>query len=315
MELAAIVEKILNRIGFRTARFTFRGGCFDLVATRQLLLLFIKTLTNIDKFTEDQAEDLKKLAKLFQASPLLVGLRTKNIELEDGVVYERFGIYAITPGTLYSLFAEGEPPMIVAERGGFYVKIDGEKLKELREKYGYTLAELASYVGVSRKSLQRYEKGEALVSLDVAIRLEEIFDEPIAKPVDILRAKLEGVELTSQPENELEKEVFERLHRIGMNVVKIKRAPFNAVGKEEEEKIRVLTGIDEKKTETTVRRARIVGQITEFVGTEGMFVLKKTKAEVVSHVPILPKKVLEEVRDVDELIEIIKELRSSKSHH
>ncbi|MFA4668470.1 transcriptional regulator [Pyrococcus kukulkanii] len=310
MELANVVEKILKNIGFETARFTFRGGCFDLVATRRLLLLFIKTLTNIDKFTEEQAEDLKKLAKLFRASPLLVGLKTKNLELEDGVVYERFGIYAITPGTLYSMFAEGEPPLIMAERGGFYVKIDGEKLRKLREERGYTLAELATYVGVSRKSLQRYEKGEAVVSLEVALRLEEIFDEALVKPVDVLRARLEDVSLGSKPESKLEKEVFEELHKLGMDVVKIRRAPFNAVGKEEDEEIKLLTGIDEKKTSATLKRARLVSQITEFIGSEGMFVLENARAEVISKIPVIPKRVLEDVRDVDELFEIIKELKS-----
>nr|WP_048058325.1 transcriptional regulator [Pyrococcus yayanosii] len=311
-KLINIVEGVLRRTGFRTARFNFRGGCFDLVASRYLLLLFIKTLVNIDAFTEEQAEDLKKLAKLFKASPLLVGLRTKNVELEEGVVYERFGVYAVSPETLYSLFVENEPPLIMAERGGFYVRIDGERLRRLREEHGYTLGELANLVGISRKSLQKYERGEGSVSLEVAIRLEEVFDEPIAKPIDILAARLEDVELEARPETKLEQEIFERLRRIGMGVVKIKRAPFNAVSKEEEEDIRLLTGIDERKTGSTVRRARLVGEITKVVGSEGLFILKDVKAEVVSEVPLLPKRVLEEVRDVDELIEVIEELRRSR---
>ncbi|AEC51324.1 hypothetical protein PNA2_0406 [Pyrococcus sp. NA2] len=312
-ELVNFVEDILKRIGFETLKLEFRGGCFDLVATRRLLLLFIKALANIDKFSEEQAKDLKKLAKLFRASPLLVGLRSKNSELEDGVVYERFGIYAITPGTLYSLFAEGEPPLIMAERGGFYVKIDGRKLKMLREEHGYTLAELARILGISRKSLQRYEKGESVVSVEVALRLEEIFDEPLVKPIDVLKARLEDVSLTSEPESALEREVFDRLRKLGMSVVKIKNAPFNAITKEEEDEIELLTGIDERKTGKTLRRAELVSQMVEVIGSEGIFVLKKAKAGVIKSVPILPKDMLEEVRDVDELLEIIKELKKAKS--
>ncbi|QEK79726.1 transcriptional regulator [Pyrococcus furiosus DSM 3638] len=310
-QLTTVVEKMLNSIGFKTARVSFRGGCFDLVATRQILLLFIKTLVNIDKFTEEQAEDLKRLAKLFRASALLVGLRTKNIELEDGVVYERFGIYAVNPETLFSILAGTEYPLVMAERGGFFVRIDGERLRELREKYGYSTTELAEMLGVSRKSVQRYEKGEGMVSIDVAIRLEEIFDEPLVKPIDIFKAKIEKVTLSSPPENELEKEVFDRLERLGMSVVKIKRAPFNAVTKEEDEEVNLLTGIDEKKTPSTIRRVRLVNQIAEFVESEGVFVLNEKKTEVVGKVPIIPKDILNKVRDVDELMEIIKELRSS----
>ncbi|HII60768.1 transcriptional regulator [Pyrococcus horikoshii] len=308
-ELVNFVEGILKRIGFRTMKLEFRGGCFDLVATRQLLLLFIKALANIDKFSEEQAEDLKKLAKLFKASPLLVGLRSKNAELEDGVVYERFGIYAITPGTLYSMFAEGEPPLIIAERGGFYVRIDGKKLKALREEHGYSITELAGILGISRKSLQRYEKGESVVSLEVALRLEEVFDEPLVKPIDVLRARLKDVTLTSEPDNILEKEVFEKLRKLGMSVVKIKTAPFNAITKEEEDDIELLTGIDERKTGRTLKRAELVSQMAEVVGSDGVFVVKKARMEVVRNVPILPKKLLEEIKDADELLELIRDLK------
>ncbi|WP_288072780.1 transcriptional regulator [Pyrococcus sp.] len=310
-QLTTVVERMLKKIGFRTARVLFKGGCFDLVATRQLLLLFIKTLVNIDKFTEEQADDLKRLAKLFRASALLVGLKTKNMELEDGVVYERFGIYAVTPETLFSILAGNEYPLVMAERGGFFVRIDGEKLRELREKYGYSTTELAEILGVSRKSVQRYERGESVVSVDVAIKLEEIFDEPLVKPIDIFKAKIEKVTLSPLPENELEKEVFEGLKRLGMSVVKIKKAPFNAVTKEEEEEVKLLTGIDERKTSSTIRRVRLVNQITEFIESEGIFLLNEKKMEVVGKVPIIPKDILNEVRDVDELMEIIKELRSN----
>ena len=304
--LIKLVNDILRGTGFRTARMEFKGACFDLVASRLFLLLFIKILTNIDTISPEQADDLKRLAKFFNASPLIVGTKTKNAELEEGVVYERFGIYALNPETLYDVIVENELPAIFAERGGFYVRINGNQLRYLREKYGYSINELAEMIGVSRKSLQNYERGEQSVSLEVALKLEEIFDAPLAEPINILHAKVEA-NLDVRPESDLEREIFERLTGLGMGVVKVRKAPFNAVSKEDE--LKILTGIDRRKTGTTVRRAQMVSEVSKIINSDGVFILEKTKKEVVGGVPLIPKESLREIKDADELIEMIEELK------
>ncbi len=305
--LIGVVERVLQRAGLKVARVELRGGCFDLVASGLFTLLFIKVVTNIDTVTEEQAEDLKRLAKLFKATPLIVGSRTKNSEIEEGVIYERFGIHALNPATLYMILVEGELPAIFAERGGLYVRINGELLRKLREKHGYSVGELASLLGVSRKSLLNYERNEQAVSLDVALRIEELFDEPIAEPIDVLRAKVDVEVRPAEPETPLERDVFKRLKELGMGVVKVKRAPFNALSKEDE--VTLLTGIDEKKTRSTVKRAEMVAEVGRIINSGGLFVLEKSKVEVVSEVPLIPKESLKEIKDVDELMELIEGLK------
>ncbi|MDV3103725.1 transcriptional regulator [Thermococcus waiotapuensis] len=307
-KLIKTVSAIFRAAGFKTAHIELRESCFDIVAGRLFFLLFVKVVGNIDTVSEEQASDLKRLSKVFGASPLIVGLRTKGGELEEGVVYERFGINALRPETLYQVLLEGELPVIFAERGGFYVRINGELLRALREKHGYSINELAQLLGISRKSLQNYEKGEQAASLDVAIRMEEIFDEAIAEPIDILRARVEA-NLSSEPETPLEREIFEKLKKLGMGVVKIKRAPFNALSREEE--FTILTGIDERKTKSTVKRAEMVAEVGKVIDSESFFVLERARAEVVSEVPLIPKESLNTIRDVDELIGMIEELKKS----
>jgi len=304
-KLIKTVEAILRSAGYKTARLEFRGSCFDVVASRLGGLLFIKVVTNIDTVTEEQAEDLKRLAKFFNASPLIVGLRSKNAELEEGVVYERFGIYALRPETLYDILATGELPAVFAERGGLYVRISGELLRELRERHGYSVNELAQLLGVSRKTLLNYERGEGAVSLDVAIRLEELFDEALAEPIDVLNARIEARLI--EPESPLEREIFERLKELGLGPIKVSKAPFNAVSKGDE--LRILTGIGERKTPSMVRRAEMMSEVGKIINSEGFFILEKTKTEVVKEVPIIPKESLLEVRDVDELMEMIEGLK------
>ncbi len=304
--LIRTVEAVLKGTGYKTARMEFRGSCFDLVASGLFMLLFIKVATNIDTVTEEQAEDLKRLARFFNASPLIVGIKTKNSELEEGVVYERFGIYALRPETLYDVLVENELPAVFAERGGFYVRINGALLKRLREERGYSINELAQLLGVSRKSLINYERGEQAVSLEVAIRLEELFDEPLAEPIDVLHSRVEA-NLNVNPETPLEKEIFDRLKKLGLGVVKVKKAPFNAVSREDE--FRILTGIDQRKTRSTVKRAEMVAEVGKIINSDGVFILEKTRTEVVGEVPLIPKESLEEVKDADELIDLIEELK------
>ncbi len=304
--LTKTVENILRITGFKTARVELRGGCFDIVANRLFLMLFIKVSPNIDVVTEGQAEDLKRLSSFFKASPLIVGVRTKTGELEEGVVYERFKVHALRPETLYDVLSEGELPAVFAERGGLYVRINGRLLKELRERSGYSVGELAKLVGVSRKSVLNYERGETAISLDVALRLEDVFNEPLAEPIDILTAEVK-VKLRSEPESPLEREVIERLRNLGMGVVKIKRAPFNALSREEKKTI--LAGIDRKKTRSTVKRAEMVSDIGRVIKSDGLFILEKTKTEMVEDIPLIPKERLDEIRDADELIELIEALK------
>ncbi|MBP1912920.1 transcriptional regulator [Thermococcus stetteri] len=304
--LIKTVEAVLRASGYRVARLDLKGSCFDLVASGLFLLLFIKVAVNIDAVSEEQVEDLKRLAKFFKASPLIVGLRSKSGELEEGVVYERFGVYALRPETLYDALLNNELPAVFAERGGLYVRINGELLRELREKHGYSVNDLAQLLGVSRKSLLNYERGEQAVSLEVAIRLEELFDEALAEPIDVLNSRVEA-KLDVKPESPLEREVFERLRRLGFGLVKVKKAPFNAVSKGDD--FRILTGIDERKTRSTVRRAEMVAEVSRIINSDGVFILEKTKTEVVKEVPIIPKESLREVKDADELIKMIEELK------
>jgi len=179
-------------------------------------------------------------------------------------------------------------------------------LRELRERHGYSVNELAQLLGVSRKTLLNYERGEQAVSLDVALRMEEIFDEALAEPIDVLNARVEA-KLDVKPESPLEKEVFERLKRLGLGLVKVKKAPFNAVSGGEEFKI--LTGIDERKTRSTIKRAEMVAEVGKIINSDGVFILAETKTEVVKEIPMIPKERLRDLKDADDLIEMIEDLK------
>ena len=66
---------------------------------------------------------MRQLASIFLASPIIVGEKTRNGSLEEGVVYERYEIPAVSFDTFNNIIKYGETPEILADRGGYYVKL------------------------------------------------------------------------------------------------------------------------------------------------------------------------------------------------
>ena len=69
-----------------------RPSCFDLVARKDEQLILVKILSNIDALTEEDALALQMVAHFFNATPLIIGNKTRRGELDSGVVYKRYGV-------------------------------------------------------------------------------------------------------------------------------------------------------------------------------------------------------------------------------
>jgi len=140
-ELLNNITEILKKGGFEVA--LSRVQCsFDIVARRNLIVLIVKALVNLDTFSDEHAWDLKILSKALKATPLVVGAKTKLGPIENSTVYSRHGINCISVETLEELFIEGNPPLVYADRGGFFVEVDGSLIKEEREKKGMSIGHL-----------------------------------------------------------------------------------------------------------------------------------------------------------------------------
>src|SRR6266568_1799115 len=86
-------REALAKTGFFLSRpHGERGLSFDLVARRDDTLLIVKVLQNVDALARETAHELKVIARTLEGSPLVVGERTGTGALEDGVIYNRFGV-------------------------------------------------------------------------------------------------------------------------------------------------------------------------------------------------------------------------------
>ncbi|MHA2396581.1 MAG: hypothetical protein ACXAC0_07745, partial [Candidatus Thorarchaeota archaeon] len=236
-QLTQEVISQLEGAGFMlSSQCDVRPSCFDLVARRGEQLILIKVLSNIDALSGEDAMALQMVAHFFNATPLVVGQKTRRGKLDPGVVYKRYGVSTIAPPSFRSMIAEKQLPREFIQRGGRFVAIDGTKLRDARLTQQMTTEKLAECVQVSARAILAYERDEMDVSTDIAERLEEVLETDLMIPIDLLHKKPKEKSLTQfdtpQSIPDLEKRVNEFFERLGMTVLWTDRAPFHVAAKE-----------------------------------------------------------------------------------
>lgn len=310
-DLISRVIEILKEAGFIVSH-RCKARSFDLAARREEITLLAKMLHNIDGINEEVARSIKRAAFCLLASPIVVGERRGASFLEDDVVYHRYGIPALNAHTLYDYFVEDVQPYVYSATGGLYVRIDGEVMKRAREKKDYSLGDIATELGVSRRSVSKYEEGAMGTTMDIALKLEEMLDTVLIEPLEFLKTEFAecpssdimdaGVE---EADSSLEGYILSMLDEIGFDIVTTAYTPFNAVSQHSETKI--LTGIS-RYTERMIKRAREVSSLSQVMRTKSVFVVNgKVKRVQVDNTVLIKKEELKRIRDPEEFTCVIEE--------
>src|SRR5580658_3091835 len=183
------VKDLLERAGFYVADTQgVRPTSFDLAARRDSTLLLLKVLKNIDALDAEEAARLLELGNLFPALALVIGQTSGASQLDPGVVYTRYGVPIISEETLQEYLDKALPPFLYASPGGTFARVDGERLRLLRQARGLSLGTLAGVAGVSRRAIQLYEEG-AGAELGVIDRIETFLGEPIVRPIELFERR------------------------------------------------------------------------------------------------------------------------------
>jgi putative transcriptional regulator len=308
--LVSNVTAMLEDAGFLVSdRCAIRPKSFDVAARRGKDTILVKILGNIDALDAQTGAEMRRLGEYLEATPLVIGLRTRDEELKPGVVYFRHGVPVLSPDTAMDLFVEEVPPLIYAAPGGLYVNIDSDVLAEARRDEEMSLGKLANELGVSRRTVSKYEDGMD-ASVEVAADLEDLFDAPLTSPVRVLEGAddVRDAEPTpDEPDVDTEDElVMTVLTRVGFDVHPTTRAPFKTVSENEHRRDRVLTGHSEL-TETAEKRARIMSSVGRVTETRAVYVVDRATREAVDGTALLEEGELEDIEDADELRDLIRE--------
>jgi putative transcriptional regulator len=294
------VRRLLLEGGFRVSeRCSQRPRSFDLIAGDEEILMVIKAISHIDGVSEDIARDLDLVSYYLGGAPLIVGERTRDSHLQRGAVYVRYGIYAISVPTLSDFILDGIPPLVSVSPGGLYVNIDENLLRALREERQLSLGDLSHLLGVSRRTISKYENGMG-TTMEIALRIEELFDTAITRPVDLLSHESRFAE----SEEPARGEMLSDLDRMGMEIHLLRRAPFEALARYDEETI--LTGYG--TAQHVVKRAPLIGNLSRIARAHALCVLVGYRRQkTIGETLVIGEERLHSLEDGSELMELIRE--------
>ena len=296
--LLQTVTSILIMAGYAVSeRCGLRPRSFDLIARKGDAIVVIKAVVHIDSMSEELAHELAAIAHFLKGKPLVIGEKARDAELERGAVYLRYGIVSTSAMTLYDFFVEEVPPLVYAQPGGLYVNINGELLRTLREECGLSLGDLASALGVSRRTISKYEGGMG-TTLDIAFRMEEIFDTALVEAIDPLSHPNpfeEGMKERSE-------ELPPNFSRIGVEYFSTRNAPFEGLAFYGDDTI--LTGYG--SAQNVMRRAALIANLSNITNSRAVCVIKGyNKQKRVGIALIIGEAELESLESGSDLIDLI----------
>ncbi len=312
-QLTQEVVSQLEDAGFMlSSQCDVRPSCFDLVARKGKKLILIKVLANIDVLTSQDAIALQLVAHFFDATPLVVGQKTRKGKLDPGVVYKRYGVSTIAPPSFQSLIAEQRMPREFSQKGGRFVAIDGEKLRQARLEQKMTTGELADIVQVSARAVLAYEKDyeHMGVTTDTAERLEKVLETDLIIPIDLLHERVAEKTLNQPDESQdipdLEIRVNHFFERLGMRVLWTDRAPFHVAAKKEGPPL--MSGVGSITSWSLKKRVEILKSVSKVTESNAVIIVEEGQAEEsVSNLPVIRQLELDQIEKPRELKKIIEE--------
>ena len=302
-------------------RFASRGGytticadenlsyTFDLILRNDEHIIVIKVMNNVGLLTEEASRSVIAISRFLGAHPLIVGVSNRDERIEDGVVYSRYSLPIISPQTLVSYLKEGEEPTVRAGPGGFYVEIDADKLKRIREQRSLSLGEIASAIGTTRRTVLMYQSGMS-ASIDIALKMEEFLGEEIMEYVSFLwDVRREEFKAGFKKMREFERMVNEEITRKGFDIYPIRRSIVNFLMEDSESSY--LGGIEEEMSRVE-RKIEYLSELTQMSNKDGILIVRKEVEKPERYkIPIISYSELENIHDKDELKGVIKERRNS----
>jgi putative transcriptional regulator len=135
-------------------------------------------------------------------------------------------------------------------------------------------------------------------TLDVAIKLEELFDTSVTVPIDLFSYQTRFGPST----NEVSPPLMPDLLRMGMECHPLHRAPFEVLTIFQEH--RILTGYG--SAQKMVKRASLISNLSQVTRTRAMCVITDyNKQKKIGNTLIIGEKRLHSVEDGFELIDLI----------
>ncbi|MEM3291175.1 MAG: helix-turn-helix domain-containing protein [Saccharolobus sp.] len=252
------------------------------------------------KVTKDEISDLKKISIATHSPSLIV----TNSEEEDIVSIKAENVFAISSYGFKKML-NGEKIFLYRTRGGIFIKIRHDLLRRKRENMGYSIGDLAKFLGVSRKAIYDYERGDADVSLEVADKLIDIFGEDIIG--DIIQysmttdTEIEENEISETPSESLKSRLIHKLKNSGLKIISLKLTAVDLIVKADKDIY--LVAIENKDYNKSMKKFHEAKKMSSYIGSNLIIVTRSSRS--LKECESLGYKAFEE-SDIQSLIDEIK---------
>jgi putative transcriptional regulator len=278
----------LERAGFECFVPLERRSPFDVAARADSQFFLVKILSNIDSLRESQAHDLLALAQSLGATPLIIGEKSKTYDLQDGTVYERYGVQTVTLNTFSKLLLKKEKPATRYYKGRIVASIDASKLEGDPSR-------IASALGVTREALYHYKR-ESRMEITKARKIEKLLDVTLVKDIDLAlpREALPPERLAGY---------LRRMGELGFEVFPVHRG-FDALARERRESL--LTDA-ESSLAYARRKVGFLKSAGSFFESHPTLITEKRQAlESLKGVPIIKRSELESAESAHDVLDLVK---------
>jgi len=306
-EILNVTESILEKVGFQQSRRCIsRPSCFDLAAHRKRQLALVKVYANIGNVSAKDASELQKISECFSATPLIIGEKTRRKPLEDDTVYSRYNIYAINTKTLEDIVRHDMPPLVEAGPGGYYIKLDGNLIRENRQKLGLSVGKVAEMMGISRRTLYGYERGMTKASVSTAYKLEWVLGIPIVQSIDVFRptSQVSGFFTTTKRiiiHHHFLETVFRKFAQFNFRVVHTRRAPFDFVAQCSGKGLKIICGVADKKERNVDQRTEEIISLSKIINAQPVFITDGEKIPK-NNIPLIHREELAKMHGSEDFI-------------
>jgi putative transcriptional regulator len=266
------------------------GRSVDIVTRVQNKALLLKVTENLDELSKQEVSDLKKARVAYDAYTVIIAQRDEKGDLEDEVVYYKYDNVAVTPKTLEDYIVKGQKSLVAYIRGNYVLKINPEKLRERASESGISRGELADLLGISKKAVYMYERGEMHIVLEKGVKLASILGEDIFEEFDIFRdTRLHGkVNVGSMPRDEVENALYRVASTMRKLCISFSRMPVDVVLRTE----KPISIVKETGMDSNREKVENAEKIAENTNTK-LFIIK-TPGDVI-HL----RKIIQRIQDED----------------
>ena len=315
MKLSEIVGetvRILGSHGYNVELISYpedhRRRGIDIAASRQDHSVLIKVVEDTSDLSPRDIKELRSSSHLLGVDSIVVAERNKGVDIDNIVAIEKSGVYMVSVEGLRA--ALRNEIYVVHRQGNLYMRVNGEKLRSERIKRGYSLGDIASLLGVTRRSVYLYEQGRVEVSLSTALKLLDLFGDEIFEPIPVLgegsqqhyNVRQQTRQLHVQGEETVTEKALEGIARVGGEAVEVKRIPPDIVARLDRE--RMLIVVEKRRDRKFEKRVRETVKVAHHVKARVMALVQSPDKRVIAE----EYSDVEVYRDVEEMVEDIRRL-------